>query len=294
MPLDWPYEGATPLSGDVPRFAQAGSNLCLDFHGDPGVAQVAVFSDGNHHMALADALHAFRSRYPEVGDVFYVTTPPRVVVDAMLAGSLAIGHLRLSIRPDIFIGPANVVARLRKEGYLAEPTPLAASRGNVMLVRRGNPNQIHGLADLARPDVRMFLSNPATEAASYDIYAGTIRRLAARIGIDVSFLDGARGTTSRVVYGESIHHREAPQCLADGHADVAIVFYHLALRYARIFPELFEFVPLSAEGDPDQGINRVSAALTATSGPWGAELLQFLLSEEVARVYRGHGLVPAR
>ena len=294
MTLDWPYEGAVPLPHDLPRFSQGGSNVSLDFHGDPRLARAVVFSDGNHHMALADALSAFRSKYPEVYDVFYVTTPPRVVIEAMKAGSLALGHLRLSVRPDVFIGPAQVVARLREENYLGPPTPLAASCGNVMLVRKGNPKRIAGVRDLARSDVRVFLSNPVTETASYDIYAGTLRRLAARHGVDAGFLDENPGASSRIVFGECIHHREAPQCLADGHADVAIVFYHLALRYVRIFPELFEFVALAPEGDPAQLINRVSAAQTVASGAWGARLLEFLSSEEVAGVYRSHGLIPAR
>ena len=32
------------------------------------------------------------------------------------------------------------------------------------------------------------------------------------------------------------HHREAPQALADGEADVAMVCYHLALRFVRVYP----------------------------------------------------------
>jgi len=30
--------------------------------------------------------------------------------------------------------------------------------------------------------------------------------------------------------------------VADGRADTALVFYHLGLRYQRIFPEIFDFV----------------------------------------------------
>ena len=59
----------------------------------------------------------------------------------------------------------------------------------------------------------------------------------------MSFLsDELSGT--KVEYGERIHHREAPQAIMDGRADVAIVYYHLALGYTRIFPSLFEMVPL--------------------------------------------------
>ena len=48
----------------------AGSNLSLDCHGDASRAQLAVFSDGNHHMALAECLRAFLAENPAAQDVF--------------------------------------------------------------------------------------------------------------------------------------------------------------------------------------------------------------------------------
>jgi len=294
MPLNWPYEGATPLAQDAPRFAQAGSNICLDFHGDPRASRLVVFSDGNHHMALADALAAFRQRHPSVNDVFYATTPPRVVEHAMKAGFLAVGHLCLSVVPHVFIGPAPLLERLAREGRISDPRPLAASRGIVMLVRKGNPSRIASIADLAREDVRLFLSNPSTESVSFQAYATTLQRLAARQGIDMSFIDRPPGASSRVVFGECIHHREAPQCLADDRADVAVVFHHLALRYTRVFPEMFDLVPLTGDGDPDQAIGRTAIARVGDGGEWGPRLVEFMLGEEVARMYREHGLDPAR
>ena len=52
--LEWPQEAARLQESDEPSFGHAGSNLCLDFHGDPKRAGLVVFSDGNHHMALEE------------------------------------------------------------------------------------------------------------------------------------------------------------------------------------------------------------------------------------------------
>ena len=292
MRLDWPYEGATPPDGDVARFAQPGSNLCLDFHGDPQWARLVVFSDGNHHMALAEVLALFRSRHPAVGDIFYATTPPRVIVDALKSRALLVGNLRLSVTPHVFISPMPVLDRVRKDGYVREHAPFMQSRGSVLLVRKGNPKRIFGVADLSRAGVRIFLSNPTTETASYDVYATTLRRIAARDGLDCGFLDAAPGALPRMVHGDCIHHREAPQCLADDRADVAVVLYHLALRYIRIFPALFEMVALTAENDPAQVITTIHLGLVGDGGEWGGRLVEFMLGEEVAAVYRHHGLAP--
>ena len=61
--LIWPAErprAAAPGS----EWSQSRSNLCLDFHGDPASAQLAVSSDGNHHMALAGCVESFVPRTP--------------------------------------------------------------------------------------------------------------------------------------------------------------------------------------------------------------------------------------
>ncbi len=293
MQLDWPYEGAAPPDVNVPRFSQAASNICLDFHGDPRSAQLVVFSDGNHHMALAESLELFRSRHPAVSDIFYVTTPPRVIVEALKSGALLLGNLKLSVAPHVFISPAPVVERLREDGYLRAHRAFMKSRGSVLLVRKGNPKRVTGIADLMRDGVRIFLSNPLTETASYDVYATTLRRIAARDGLDFRFLEAAPGSSPRVVYGDCIHHREAPQSLADDRADVAVLFYHLALRYTRIFPDLFEMVALTADDDPAQVISTVHIGAVGDGGEWGARLVDFLLSSDVAMTYRHHGLTPA-
>lgn len=271
----------------MPAFSQPQSNLCLDFHGDPARAGLVVYADGNHHMALGECLERFLAANPAPGDVFYATTPPRVIVQAVRAGRLRIGNLEISAQPHLFISPPQVLEPLVREGWLGTPLPLARGRGSVLLVRAGNPKRLQGVRDLARGDVRLFLSNPETEAVSYALYAETLRRLARRAGVALPFLDGApRG----VVFGEAIHHREAPLALAADRADAAIVFRHLASCYLRVFPGCFDTVALAAEGDPDNLAGATHAALVGDGGRWGRAALEFLTGPEGAAIYERHGL----
>ncbi len=70
MVLDWPSE--TILTEDkIEQWHQPVSNRVLDFHGDPIKANLVVFSDGNHHMALLHSLRAFHHEMPQVDDIFY-------------------------------------------------------------------------------------------------------------------------------------------------------------------------------------------------------------------------------
>ena len=302
--LIWPAErprAAAPGS----EWSQARSNLCLDFHGDPASAQLVVFSDGNHHMALAECVEAFVRRSPGLHEVFYTTTPPSVYLAWMRTGDLNLGNLTLRVRPNVVIGPKDVVERLHAEGEAGAPVAFARSRGNAYLVRAGNPKGIRGVADLLRPDVIPFISNPETEAASYGVYRETMLAMARLQGLNVGALErrlsgeaDEAGEGGAIVFGERIHHREAPQALVDGRADVAMVYYHLALRYVRVFPGEFGIVcegwnpEGEGDGEPARGMveTEYAAAPTRWMGEWGEAFVEFMRSGEVAAIYEGHGI----
>ena len=103
------------------------------------------------------------------------------------------------------------------------------------------------------------------------------------------------------MFGERIHHREAPQALADGKADVAMVYHHLALRYVRVFPGEFEMVcegwdpegeEDAVEGEPAEGmvVTEYVVAPTREVGEWGRAFVGFMCSGEAVAIYEGHGI----
>ena len=290
--LNWPVELATGLDQEFPKYRQ-NESLRLDLHGDPVHANLVVFSDGNHHMALQETLRAFSLAHPDVGEIFYTTTPPRIAMELLRGGGIEIGNLRLLLKPNLFISPPVVLDALVKDGYMQAYSPFMSSRGVVLLVRRDNPKNIAGIQDLLRSDVRLFLSNPITEKISHQIYTDSLRRLAMRKGITLDFLLHPPGQPdpTKLVYGESIHHREAPQALMDDRGDTALVFYHLALRYQRIFPEHFDFVwPVGSLGDQALDTNSFACGLIGNGGVWGQALFDFLMSDVVTKIYEYHGL----
>lgn len=298
--LPWPMEtAANPASNgsdEVPRWMQPASNISLDFHGDPLKAKLVVFSDGNHHMALLEVIRRFQQLHPNVQDVFYATTPPGVLLDIIKHGAITLGNLSLSRQPHVFISPEFILQKLFASGAVNHYPAFMRSCGNVMLVRHGNPKGIENLSSLLRDDVTLFLSNPKTETASYQVYRNTLLSMARLMGIDTDIMQGYLDcATSSILYGERIHHREAPQYVYDGRADVAVVYYHLALRYSRIFPEQFSIVPLTGEGatPADEAGNEQTTYYLSTMkapGEFGQAFVAFCLTDEVAEIYRSHGL----
>ena len=285
--MDW-RTGRYASGEDVHRWQHTGSNLLLDFHGDPARAELVIFSDGNHHMALREVLGRFGRETSGLNEIFYATTPPAPIVTLLEHGKLLLGNFVLSVAPHLFIGPPRVLDRLTETGHMACHRPFVRNQGNVLLVKRGNPKKIAGVNDLERPGVTVFLSNPDTETASHRSYRDTLTNLSG----DPAFESGLR-----IIYGQRIHHREAPVAVATGRADAAVVFYHLALHFTRRFPGEFEMVPLGGtveEPDPCEGncIATTHVGLIGDGGPYGRTCLDYLGCEAVQTIYRHHGLIP--
>ncbi len=287
MQLDWPEENAVDPALAHNQWSHAGSNCCLDFHGDPCTSQLRVFSDGNHHMALAETLESFRID-EDLACLFYCTTPPKVYLDWMKAGVIEIGNLRLGVMPDIVIGPDDILERLVARSVVRRIEVFAHSSGNSLLVAKGNPQGIWGIQDILREDVRLFLSNPVTESASHQVYRQTLEGAAVADGLDAAVISRRIDSGERIVFGDLIHHREAPQAVADGLADVAVVYDHLALRYTRIFPELFEQVPL-AKGKGNITTSYAVGLVDETSTVAQAAF-RYFQSEKAQSIYSHHGL----
>jgi len=293
--LRWPPEAARYPGDGVRAFAAAGSNLVLDFHGDPATAGLAVFSDGNHHMALEASVRAFLAANPDAGDVFYTTTPPAPLVDALMGDGLALGNLRISRKPDVFIGPGNILDGLVEAGLMTGHVPFAESLGNVILVRKGNPKGISSVADLLSDDVVVTCSNPVTEKASYSVYAEAAGALAQEAGADKEAVLTKLSTAGpATVHSQVIHHREVPELIGTGRADAAVIYYHLALRYTRIFPDIFELVDvggvLSGKRSPGNPTTRYHIGLVAGGGRWGRQFVSFMQGETAQELYVAHGL----
>lgn len=289
--LNWPTETAGKHQA-YPWF-HAGSNVVMDFHGDPCKAELVVFSDGNHHMALLESLAAYGEQ-AGVG-IFYATLPPNNLINAVKMGGIGLGNLILSAQPHVFISPAKTLDQLASLGKVAHHKPFMKSQGNVLLVRHGNPKNIQTVADLLRKDVRLFSPNPAKETAAYQVYFDSIMAIAGASGLNKGDFEQLYGSPDRMHYGECIHHREAPQALMDHQADVAFLYYHLALRYTRIFPAQFDYVylgekPAKTLYHPANVISVYHAGLVGDGGPHGAALLEFLAGNKVTKIYEQHGL----
>src|SRR3989442_14151929 len=171
-PLVWPVVAKLPPG--IRSFA-GHTDTVPDIVGRIGTApSLAIFTEGNHLMVLlgGDIVGAFPSwakSQPQYADldldnIVVVTVPQPIVVQMIRTGGIALGNLMLDVNrkcgfyPDIVMAGPDPLRELRKLGMIERQARFFSKNlGPALLVRKGNPLGIHGLADVARTVARVRL-----------------------------------------------------------------------------------------------------------------------------------------
>jgi len=253
-PLVWPV--ITRQTG-IRSFA-GHTDTVLDIVGRIGTPpSLVIYSEGNHLMALLSgeivgAFPAWAKARPEYADlnldnVVVVTLPQPIVVEIVRTGAIALGSLTLEMSrasglyPDIVMGGPAPLQELRKLGVLeAQARYFSRNRGRALLVRKGNPLGVHGLADVARTGARVAQAD-AVEAGARAGNRAAIEGLVGKSAADAFFAREVEHFPGRL----GITHRDVPEMIARGYADVGLTQYHLISYWTRIFPNHFELVPIA-------------------------------------------------
>ncbi|HEY2336491.1 MAG TPA: substrate-binding domain-containing protein [Burkholderiales bacterium] len=293
--LPWPPELPNSLLPQASLFVSEKSNLVLDFHGSVQDPDLVLFTAGNQYPVLPELIAAFREwiavqpRHRDVKTerIFYATTPPGRLIDAMESGRLVLGNFWIDVRPgalwpDAFMTGPGQQRRLQAASLVDGWSVYARNRGAVLLVSRGNPKNIRGLSDLMRVNVRVALSSPDREPASFESYSSTLRAQAGPQFVDAVLKKAS--TISPV----AVHHRENPQLICDGVADVAPMYYHLGKYLKERMPELFDYVVLPRKGNFCDAL-AVSTIGNSPRPAAAAAWLEFMHSDTAGAVYLRHG-----
>jgi hypothetical protein len=138
------------------------------------------------------------------------------------------------------MGYPEPLRQLRRLGVVEpEARFFCKNRGVALLVGKSDPFRIHGLADVTRTGARIALSGSGDVRAQCRAAADA---LVGKLGADALFSAEVLSFPGRL----GIMHRDLPEMVARGYADVAFTWYHLVSFWARIFPNHFALVPSPA------------------------------------------------
>lgn len=282
----WPGE-CPPATQPSYNFTVPGVDNVPDLHGDPLHAELVLFIGGNQFMVLPDLLAAFERQHPELkGRVFYETLPPGILAKQMENGNaITIGCLTLRLQPDVYEAGAKKVAALVATGALRDPVRYATNDLTLMIAK-GNPKHLHGLADLGRPGVRVAMPNPEWEGVARQIVDSYRKAGGEPLVNAIMKTKLAKGETELT----QIHHRQTPLFILTGRADAGVTWQSEA-RYQELIGNPISHVTLPAS----QNTTAVYAAALVKGAPHAAAAkawLAFLASPEAQRIYAHYGFKP--
>ena len=237
-----PAGAPTATSTDVVDLTVPPVDAIADLHGNPTTADLVLFMNGNQFMVMDDAVGAFQQAHPQVREVFYETIPPGKLLEQARNRTLQIGRLRLSIKPDAVAAGPRLLEPLYADALIEQPV-VYASNDLAILVAKGNPENIRGLADLARPGVRVAMPNLRYEGVAELIGQALERAGGPQLRRTVLEDKTASGHTRWT----QIHHRESALWLAAGEVDACPLWSTEARYHCVDLGAAMETVTIPAE-----------------------------------------------
>lgn len=206
----------TPPAAAV-NFTIPGIDNIPDLYGDIENPQLTIFFAGNQFMVVDDLINAFKHAYPQYTRVFVETLPPGILADQIKGGSLTIGNLRITHKPDIYTATKRIINDMAD--YLSQ-TQIYAYNNLSLMVPEGNPANITTIEDLGKDKVKISMPNPKWEGIGEQIQASYTKAGGEQLRKKIMETKVDDGST----YLTKIHHRESPMRILYGDADVAPVW----------------------------------------------------------------------
>ncbi|HEY2756770.1 MAG TPA: substrate-binding domain-containing protein [Pseudolabrys sp.] len=198
-----------------------------DFHGDITDPKLMLYVGGNYFFAMAPLVAEFEEEHPEYkGRIYWETIPPGLLVKQIKAGgTVTSGNMTWTAKPDAYFAGLKKVDALIGQGLLSGPAVPYVTNTLTIMVPKGNPAHVTGLADLGKADIRLAMPNPAFEGIARQIEASLRKAGGDALADKVYKTKVADGTTVLT----HIHHRQTPLFLMQGRAQAGVTWQSEAM-----------------------------------------------------------------
>lgn len=259
-----------------------------DFHGDIDHPALVLFVGGNYYFAMQPLVQAFEAAYPQYkGKIYYETIPPGLLVKQMQAGgTITSGNMTWTVKPDVYLAGLKKVKALIASGMLTGKPVAYATNDLTIMVPKGNPAHITGLADFDKPGVRLVMPNPAFEGIARQIEASLSKAGGAALTNDVYTTKVADGSTVLT----HIHHRQTPLFLMQGLADAGVTW-----KSEAIFQEQVGHPIENVDIPADQNTTAIyggALVKNAAHVQAGKDWLEFITSPASLKIFESYGFKP--
>lgn len=260
---------------------------------DSYTADLVMYIAGNQFMVMKELIGDFQAKHPDIESVYVETIPPGQILKGQLLKQGEIEGQQTAMNPDIFAS-VNIghLKKLNSQGLMDTHSIYIHNKLELMIAE-GNPKQIKGPEDLGRDDLVQSHPNPLTEGI-FKFYGSEMLK---DMGLHEKVTGEAECRSCWAIEGKtwftSRHHRETPDRIEKGEADVGIVW-------------ATEVVHAKAEGRPIDGVaipaplnkqSKVSYAVGIMNNGRNEEnaaaYQAYLATDEAQAIYEKYGFIRA-
>ena len=262
------------------NFTVKGIDNVPDLFGDITDPQLVVFFAGNQFMVIDELLGEFKKAYPQYTRVFAETLPPGILAKQIQQGSITIGNMRISNKPDVYTAGKSKIIEFsdwfsRTEAY--------AKNKLAIMVQKGNPQQIKGLIDLGRKEIKVAMPNPEWEGIGKRIEEAYVKAGGEPLKKQIM----VNKVKDKSTYLTQIHHRQTPMRILYGDSQAGPVWYSEAY-YQKMINHPIELIEI-----PDkENIEATYMAGQMKDAPHkqaATDFMDFVISKKGKEIYQKYG-----
>ena len=269
------------------QFTVAPVDVLSDFHGSLDHPALVLYIAGNDYFAISETVRAFEKAYPRFRGVYFETLPPGILRKQLAAGGrITVGNMTWTARPDVFMAGLRVNKAMAKAGSLVAPVVAYATNDLAIMIPKGNPGHVTGLADLGRPGLPLAMPNPAWEGVARQIKAA----LAAAGGEALVKSVYTDKVASGVTVLTHIHHRQTPLWLMEGRVQAGVTWTSEAVFQEKVgHPIAHITIPAAQNTRAIYSAAMVKGAVHAAAAKaW----IKFVASPEAVGILEHYGFQP--
>jgi ABC-type molybdate transport system substrate-binding protein len=276
------------------RTFHAGNKIEYGKIGDSYTADLVLYLAGNQFMVMEELIQDFQASNPDIKTIYVETIPPGQIFKGQILKQGKINEQKTAMNPDVFAS-VNLghLKKLAGKG-LMDSYMIYIHNKLELMVAAGNPKGIKGPEDLARDDLVQSHPNPLTEGI-FKFYGAAMLK---DMGIYEKVTANAQCKQCWAIEGKTWftarHHRETPDRIENGKADVGIVWTTEIIE-AKKHNRKIDGVAIPAPLNKSDVVGYAIGALTSGRNQKNAErYLEYLASDRAQDIYAKYGFVKAR
>lgn len=275
------------------RTFHQGGNTDFGKIGDSYTADLVLYLAGNQFMVMEELIADFLKKHPKIKSVYVETIPPGQILKHQILKQGQINGQDTARNPDIFAS-VNLGHLKKLKGKGIMDTHMIYTHNKLeLMVAKGNPKGIKGPKDLGRADLVQSHPNPLTEGI-FKFYGSAMLK---DLGLHKKVTGDAKCRGCWAIKGKTWftkrHHRETPDRIEKGQADVGIVWTTEIIE-AKKHNRKIDGVAIPAPYNKSDKVGYAIGALKTGRNQANANAyLMYLATGAAQKIYAKYGFVKA-